>query len=154
MGVDEAYRTLWPIVRGKCARMLADAAEAEDVAQLTFVKLWRSGIARRTPSAPPKVICAWIYRTSTRLAVDHLRRRRFEGTAAPELCTEATPEGQTIARAALARIARQVPKRELETVVLHRLDGLTQPEVAEVLGVSERTVRRRLARFDERRLEV
>jgi DNA-directed RNA polymerase specialized sigma24 family protein len=34
--------------------------------------------------------------------------------------------------------------------VLCRVDGLTQPEAAQVGGISERTVRRLLGRFDAR----
>ncbi|MCB9650240.1 MAG: sigma-70 family RNA polymerase sigma factor [Deltaproteobacteria bacterium] len=146
--VEEAYRRLWPIIRAKCARMLADPAEAEDVAQATFERLWRA----RLMEEDVKTVSAWIYRTSTRLAIDQLRRRkvRERGPAAPEA---PSLHDQAIARATLADIALRVPKRELRTVVLHRVDGLTQPEVAEVLGISERSVRRHLVRFDARRFE-
>jgi len=34
--------------------------------------------------------------------------------------------------------------------ILSRFDRLTHPEIAEVMGISERTVRRLLSRFDER----
>jgi RNA polymerase sigma-70 factor (ECF subfamily) len=50
----------------------------------------------------------------------------------------------------LRQVAARVPAEELECALLDRLDGLTQVESAEVLGVSERTVRRMLTRFDER----
>lgn len=148
--VEEAYRRLWPIIRAKCARMLADVNEAEDVAQATFERLWRAELAERDP----KTVTAWIYRTSTRLAIDRLRqRRRWAGVEEVERMDH-TLLDRTIAKSALARIAQRVPADELEAVVLHRFDGLTQPEVAELLGVSERTVRRTLARFDSRRLEA
>ena len=35
-----------------------------------------------------------------------------------------------------------------------RIDGLSQPEAAAVLGISERTLRRLLSRFDERTLTL
>jgi DNA-directed RNA polymerase specialized sigma24 family protein len=41
-------------------------------------------------------------------------------------------------------------EEQLAVVVLVRIDGLSHAEAAEVLGVNERTVRRLLARFDER----
>ena len=43
-----------------------------------------------------------------------------------------------------------MPEEELAVAVLCRVDGLSQPEAAGVLGVSDRTVRRLLDRFDER----
>jgi len=47
-------------------------------------------------------------------------------------------------------LAQLLPADELEFALLHRIDGLTQAEIAEVAGVSERTVRRALRRFDAR----
>ena len=55
------------------------------------------------------------------------------------------------ARSELQRLARETPDDELEAVVLCRLDGMTHDEAAAALSLSERTVRRHLARFDERR---
>ena len=58
------------------------------------------------------------------------------------------------ARATIASLAASVPEDELSAAVLCRVDGLPQPEAATVLGVSERTVRRLLDRFDERTLPL
>jgi len=135
------------MIRAKCVRMLADREEAQDVAQETFVRLWRSGVVGQEPA----VLTAWIYRTSTRLAVDRLRQRRRNVIVAEP------PEGSTPgaadlveARHELERIARAVPAAELRAAILHRFDRMGQQEIAEVLGSSERTVRRLLERFDRR----
>jgi RNA polymerase sigma-70 factor, ECF subfamily len=82
-----------------------------------------------------------------------LRGRSRIADAPAEL--DATPCGIDLracldARAAIATLAGSVPQDELEVVVLCRVDGLPQPEAAQVLGVSERTVRRVLDRFDQR----
>lgn len=145
--LDEAYRRYFPLIREKCARMLSDRDEAQDVAQETFIRLWRSA----PTDDDVRTVTAWIYRTSTRIAVDRLRRRRFEGEP-PELEPHADDQTDEIldARRELARIARNVPAQELEVAVLHRIDGLGQEEIAEVTAVSDRTVRRMLKRFDER----
>ncbi len=50
----------------------------------------------------------------------------------------------------LERIAGRAPARELEVAILSRLDELTQEEIAEVTGMSSRTVRRLLRKFDSR----
>jgi DNA-directed RNA polymerase specialized sigma24 family protein len=96
---------------------------------------------------------AWLYRTCTRLSIDVLRDRKKGGSLPADL--EATPcgidpRGCVEARAAIARLAAEVPEDELSAAVLCRVDGLSQPEAATVLGISERTVRRALDRFDER----
>ncbi|XXF80214.1 RNA polymerase sigma factor [Myxococcaceae bacterium GXIMD 01537] len=151
MNVEEAYQAYFPRIVEKCRRTLRHPGDAEDVAQETFVRLWQA----RLQDADPRRVVAWVYRTSTRLAIDRLRRRR---AAAEVPCDEmlqrmatAVPlEREVVERDALARLVGQLPEDELEVVFLHRLDRLTQPELAEVLQVSERTVRRLLTRFEER----
>ena len=156
--VEQAYRQHFPALREKCRRMLGDAAEAEDVAQETFVRLWNAG---PDEDADPRTITAWVFRTSTRLAIDRIRERARkaqperlgdEGASAlDEKSSETSPGDELIAaRRELQRLARELPAQELEIALLHRMDGLTQIEIAEVLKLSDRTVRRALARLDER----
>jgi len=57
-------------------------------------------------------------------------------------------EDSMAARSAILALHARVPGEELEAVILCRVDGLSHPEAAEVLDVSERTVRRLLERFD------
>lgn len=148
--VDSLFCENFPVIRAKCARMLGRSEDAADVAQETFVRLCESGVLDREPA----VRLAWIYRTSTRLAVDLLRRRRLGiETFAEEADAAADHAGADDALAArqeLATIAGAASRQELEVAVLCRVDGLTQPEAAEVCGISERTVRRLLGRLDER----
>ncbi len=151
MNLEEAYQAYFPRILEKCRRMLPNLGDAEDVAQETFVRLWQA----RLQDAQPQRVMAWVYRTSTYLAIDRLRRRR---TAAEVPCEEALQriatavplEREVAERDALAQLVGQLPADELEAVFLHRLDRLTQPELAEVLQVSERTVRRLLSRFEQR----
>jgi RNA polymerase sigma-70 factor (ECF subfamily) len=146
---ERAYARFLPPVRAKCRRLLGPAHGADDVAQETFLRWWKSDVA----DGEPRVVIAWLYRTATRLAIDVLReRRRTDVDEAPE---EATPCAVDVrasleARAVIASLAAAVPEDELSAAVLCRVDGLPQPEAAMVLGVSERTVRRLLDRFDER----
>src|SRR5580698_4236301 len=58
------YARYLPPIRAKCRRLLGSAAAAEDVAQETFVRLWRSDVA---PGAEARTVMAWLYRTCTRL---------------------------------------------------------------------------------------
>jgi RNA polymerase sigma-70 factor (ECF subfamily) len=146
---ERTYSRFLPPVRAKCFRLLGRSHAAEDVAQEAFLRLWKSGQA----DGDPRSVMAWLYRTATRLAIDVLRdRRRIDAREGVE---ETMPCGVDLrayveARAAIAALAASVPEDELAAAVLCRVDGLPQPEAATVLGVSERTVRRMLDRFDER----
>ena len=133
--------------------MLGDFAEADDAAQETFVRLWKADLS----GSDPKRVLAWIYRTGTRLAVDRLRHRSRivstdeEADALARLVAEGRGNDDALGtRRALETLARRLPADELEVALLSRLDGLSQAEIAEVFGISERTVRRCLRRLDDR----
>jgi RNA polymerase sigma factor (sigma-70 family) len=123
------------------------------VAQETFLRLWRADL----PGDDGRRVLAWIYRTGTRLAIDRLRERSRMAAAEEEevalvhLGSRAPGSDDALAaRRSLEVLARRLPADELEVALLFRLDGLTQPEIAEVARISERTVRRCLRRLDER----
>ena len=59
-------------VYGLARRMLRDAAEAEDVAQEAFLRLWQAAPRWR----PEARIGTWLYRVTHNLCIDRLRRRR------------------------------------------------------------------------------
>jgi RNA polymerase sigma-70 factor (ECF subfamily) len=149
---SRAYTRYLPPIRAKCRRLLGGGGAAEDVVQETFVRFWKSELSRDGTEADPRTIMAWLYRTCTRLAIDALRdRRRTEAL----LADDEAPCGRDLAasaaaKRAIATLASSVAADELEVAVLCRVDGLSQPEAAAVLGVSDRTVRRMLERFDER----
>ncbi len=153
--LERFFRENFPVIRAKCARMLGEGEEGADVAQETFVRLCETGAVHLAPEAR----LGWIYATSTRLAIDVLRRRKLgvETRAAdPGLLAgdaaarERSADEVLAARQLLAAIAAAVPRDELQVAILCRVDGLTQPEAATVCDVSERTVRRLLERFDGR----
>jgi len=147
--IEHTYRQYFQILRQKCARMMRDPTEAQDVAQETFVRLW----SNRADIGDARAVTAWLYRTSTRLAVDSYRRNR---TRAPfddahELIERRSDEPDRLhACRLLERIAGRVPTRELEVAILSRLDELTHDEIGEVTGMSGRSVRRLLSKFDSR----
>jgi RNA polymerase sigma-70 factor (ECF subfamily) len=154
---EETYRRVFPMILSKCRRMIADAAEAQDLAQEVFVRLWRS----REAIAEPRALTAWLYRTCTRMAIDRARNRGRQslayadfGAGGDDVDRAADPERRSASRRALAAVAARTPARELEVAILSRVDGLGHAEIAEVLSIGERTVRRILVRFEERLAEL
>jgi RNA polymerase sigma-70 factor, ECF subfamily len=146
--LEAAYADCFPLIAAKCRRMLDDETEAHDVAQETFLKLWQT---ERALLDRPDELVAWIYRASTRLAIDRLRRRRVRERLTPAAESHGGDlEEQLIARQRLQQLAGEGTEDEVAAAILSRLDGLEQKEIAVVLKVSERTVRRLLARFDAR----
>ncbi len=149
--LEHLFRENFAVIRAKCARMLGEREEAADVAQETFVRLCETGVAHEAP----EVRVRWIYRTSTRIAIDMLRRRRLrvearDGGGADGEAPVSPADEVLAARQGLAAIAAAAPRGELQVAILCRVDSLTHAEAAEVCELSERTVRRRLDAFDRR----
>lgn len=148
--IDVVYQRYFPAVREKCRRLVQDHAEAQDLAQDAFIRLWKAGVFR---DGDDRKSLAFVFRTATRLGLDHVRRQANWGRLVdqmPEAPLPPKPDQALEHRRALETVIASLSREELEIVILHRIDRLTQREVAEVMGNSERTVRRALTRMDER----
>ena len=73
-GFETLMRQHAPKVIGLATRLIGDRSEAEDLAQEAFLRLHRALPEFRGESS----IGTWLYRTTTRLAIDHLRRERLK----------------------------------------------------------------------------
>lgn len=148
---EGCYRRVFPLVLAKCRRMLRGHADANDVAQEVFVRLWK----HRELIHDQLALTAWLYRASTHLVIDRARSRAFSQESLAHLHDAlqgpaGDSEARFVSREELRRLLTSCPEPELEAAILSRVDRLTHPEIAEVMGVGERTVRRLLGRFDER----
>lgn len=139
---------LTPLAFRVAARMLGDRAEAEDVAQEAMLRLWSQAPDWQAGQAR---ITTWLYRVAVNLATDRLRKRRgLPLDEAPEP-VETTPGavGRMIEAeraAALDAALMTLPERQREAVILRHLEGLSNPEIAEIMGVGVEAVESLTAR--------
>jgi RNA polymerase sigma-70 factor (ECF subfamily) len=128
-------------------RMMGDNAEAEDVAQETFLRLWRN-IETWRADAP---LIHWLHRVAYNLCIDRLRRRRpVSLDALPEpLDPEENPAGTLhrleLADAVAAAIA-QLPDRQRAAIVFVHQEGFSNIETAALMEISVEAVESLLAR--------
>jgi RNA polymerase sigma-70 factor, ECF subfamily len=128
-------------------RMLGSRAEAEEVCQETFLRLWEHA-GRYVPHAKPST---WIYRIAHNLSIDRLRRRResSSGVAPDDLPGSERPSGlfqeRQLAEAVQQALAA-LPERQRAAIGLVHYQGLSNAEAAEVLGVGVRALESLLAR--------
>jgi RNA polymerase sigma-70 factor (ECF subfamily) len=127
--------------------LLRNAQDAEDIAQETFLKLFRNGRWRTMRDER-----AFLARTAWRLALD---LRRAPAVAIAEVDADATPsrtaspEQQAVSAdstAALHRLIDALPEELRQPLALAGIDEMTSREVGAVLGIPEGTVRTRLQR--------
>jgi RNA polymerase sigma-70 factor, ECF subfamily len=135
--------------------MLGSEADARDVSQDAFIKLFESAGKFGGRSR----FSTWFYRIVVNLCIDHKRRYRWwskivplrgslpEGDDEPgvePLSLEPGPEAEAMRREASTRLAAafvQLSPNQRAAVLLQVQDGLTSREIAEVLGCSENTAR-------------
>ena len=139
---------LTPVVFRHAARVLGDTAEAEDVTQEALVRLWK--IAPDWEAGRAKVT-TWLYRITANLCTDRLRKRR--GVALDDIAepTDPTPgveaQLQTQARMdALQAGLMQLPERQRQAVILRHIEGLANPDIAQILDISTEAVESLTAR--------
>lgn len=129
-------------------RMLRDDAEAEDAAQETFLRLWRSG---GTLEIGPAGVRPWLRRVVSNLCLDRVRGQGRvkvvdELPEIPEPAMQlAVLESQDVQRR--VEVAMQkLPERQRLALTLFHFEGLSQIEIGNVLGVSDEAVESLLSR--------
>jgi RNA polymerase sigma-70 factor (ECF subfamily) len=145
----ELYRRNRDDVYGYVMGLLRDRAAAEDVTAQSFERAYRR---RRSFNSKRGTRRAWLFGIARNAALDELRRRRRHVSLAAELEQDAggvaPEEGAEVAvrRAALREAIAALAPRERELVALKFFAGLTNSEIAHVIGVSETNAGTRLHR--------
>lgn len=142
---------LAPRVLSFVTRILADRAEAEDVAQEALLKLWRIAPEWRTGEAQ---VSTWLYRVASNLATDRLRLRKRKLATnlddAPEV-SDGQPGAldkmiEADRLSALQDALNSLPDRQRQAVVLRHIEGLSNPEIGEIMEIGVEAVESLTAR--------
>ena len=135
----ELYRRTRAAVYGLALSYLKNGAEAEDVAQDTFVKVWAAAPSYRPQGKP----MAWLLTIARNLALGRLRTAaRIQDLSEAQWSAFSiesdtlTADDRTVLGAALGRLSDE----ERHIVVLHAVCGLKHREIAQFLGLALPTV--------------
>lgn len=154
--VREIVAAKLPRLLALATRMLGDRAEASDVAQDVFIRVWRHAARWRPGEAR---FDTWLHRVALNLCLDRLRRRHptvslddpgatvTAGDSSDQMTTQTTlavdqapgPEQQleqSDRRDRVDQALRSLPVRQREAIVLQHYQELTNVEAAELMGIS------------------
>ncbi|MGB7242129.1 MAG: RNA polymerase sigma factor [Sulfitobacter sp.] len=139
---------LTPRVYNHALRLLGDRAEAEDVTQDALARLWKIAPDWRQGEAQ---VTTWLFRVTANLCTDRLRRRRTIGLDQISDPADPAPSAadhlQNRARIdALQAALDQLPERQRQAVVLRHIEGLANPEIGVIMGITPRAVESLTAR--------
>src|SRR5512132_2529138 len=162
-GPEVALAQYRPQVRRHILAMVRDPAEADDLTQDTYAR----AVERIDQLRDPQAALAWLYRIATNVALDRLRRQRPATVPLDDSSTMAADgAGVSACNRPASLIETALERSEMSECVqrylmtlpddyrvalfLHDMHGLSNPEVARLLGCSLATAKIRVHRARQR----
>lgn len=148
-GDMEAFRLLVEThqarVIGTISKMLGSEAEAEDLAQQVFIRVWKSA-PRYQPTAK---FTTWLFRITRNLVFNEVRRKRHfadQSEDAPEPVERSEREPDRILldeelQRAIQEAINQLPESQRLAIILRRYEELPYEEIAKVMGTTVAAVK-------------
>jgi RNA polymerase sigma-70 factor (ECF subfamily) len=149
-------------------RMVRDPTEAEDLTQETFMRAHRSLSSLQDAAS----LTSWLYRIATHVCYDRFRQSSYRdapeslervsgdgsGNLAAKVADSDAPKLDEIVErkemsACVQKYLEELPDDYRAAIMLHDLHGLSNPEIAQMLGCSLDTVKIRVHRA-RRKLEA
>lgn len=141
--IAELYRTWGPAIYRRCLRLLRDTEAARDATQEVF---------RKALSSPEKLddselALPFIYRVATNHCLNERRNAGRRGETELDDLDVASEHPQFPQRRLVQRVLSRFDVKTQSIAIGVLVDGMEHEEVASALGISRKTVSRKLARF-------
>ena len=145
---QQLMEQLMPKIHAHAYYRLGNIADAEDVTQEAFLKLWKIAPSWKQDKAQ---VSTWLYRVVSNLCKDRYRRATLEGMLSEG---EPTNEPQSpsskiedeLRQKALYTAMSILPESQRLAVQLRHIDELTNPQIAEIMELSVEAVESLTAR--------
>jgi RNA polymerase sigma factor (sigma-70 family) len=136
---ESLYRSSRDDVYAYVTTLLSDRVLAEDVTATAFERAYRHRRSFAPRRGSPR---AWLFGIARNAALDELRRRRRSGALAPDLDAADERSSEELAELAIRRTSVRealgtLSARERDLIALKFHAGLTNSELARVVGTSE-----------------
>ncbi len=145
-------------IRRYILSMVRDPVEAEDLTQDVFLQAHRKLGSLRDPDA----VTSWLYQIATHVCYDRFRRSSRQPRLEPLEPSGSAGAGSGVDRGDETSLGRVLERAEMsacvrnfledlsdeyrQVILLHDLEGLTNAEIAEMLGASLDAIKIRLHR--------
>jgi len=138
-----------PLLSRFLGRLRVRADDVEDVAQESVARL-----LRYRDQAPPEAWTALLYRIAINVVRDRARHERHaapsdaSATEPDAIAADDSPEQHASDQQALARVRAAIlglPPRCRAVYLMHRVEGLSYPEIARRFGISTKAVEKHMS---------
>ncbi len=143
------YRKHGPAIYAHCRRLLPSPAAARDAMHEAFVRVLAKGVV--LPSQEDEAV-RYLYRVSINVCLNLIRRTGADGRAARGFATfndthTNSTEGDVASRQFVRALLDRCRDCDAQVAIMHYLDGMTQLEIGQVLGITRRSVFNRLRKL-------
>ena len=151
----DAFRLLFekyqPIVFRFVLHIIQDTETTHDIVQETFIRMWN----HRATLRPELPILALLFHISRNLVRDHAKhhatRRKYQGEVPPSLQATADGPAETLQSNILEEklseaVRTKLPAKCREIFLLSRMEGMSNIEISQHLGISVKTVENQITR--------
>ena len=139
---------LMPKIYAHAYYRLGNTSDAEDVTQEAFLKLWKVAPSWKQDKAQ---VSTWLYRVVSNLCKDRYRRATLEGLISVQAPSNESQSPtykieEGIRQKALYTAMSALPEGQRLAVQFRHIDELTNPQIAEIMGVSVEAIESLIAR--------
>jgi len=143
--IADLYASYFQAIYEHCRRFLQSTASARDATQETFVRVMAHGVSLVLDEGAIR----YLYRVSTNVCLNMLNKQKMQNRAVAVLAINTTYvrwndfADREFVFAVLARCG----EGGAQVAIMHYVEGMSQIEIAEVLGITRRTVFNRLRKL-------
>lgn len=144
---SQLYKQLAPGMLGICMRYSRNKAEAEDILQEAFIKVFSNIKSLQKPQA----IAGWVRSIMVNTAITHYKKNNIYHEEIiddniPDLDNEEDENIGRIDPRILMDIIQSLPEGYNMVINLYVFEGYTHKEIAEILDISENTSKSQLSK--------
>jgi RNA polymerase sigma-70 factor (ECF subfamily) len=147
------YQTYYPKVLKLCLGYTGDYAQAQDLAQETFVKAWQNSSKFKGES----LLSTWLYRIAVNTCLNHLRTARTQPTdqLRPHHDQQAIDETNDLDQQVRLLYTCISQLAETDRLIISLvLEDTPYPEIAQIAGVSEGNLRVKIHRIKQQLTDI
>jgi RNA polymerase sigma-70 factor, ECF subfamily len=144
--IKNQYDQYGPALRRRCERVLRNTQDAEDIVQELFTDIWKK---KRGDFDFPYLYSAVTNRCITLLRTRNRHSGLLQNKHVTDIPQALLPDDSVINQQLIHDVATRLDKTTAAIFLYRYIDEMTQEEIAEVMGISRKTIGRRLARLDE-----